>query len=165
MSLRFVTVAVSCAVALTLTGCTTRYQSAPVEKYVMPASLIAISNAQIDKEPRVLFSDGITTYMTDYRGWAEIVRYKVAGAVAKLPVANAGSKSLGVSINQIDCGGHYIADCAVSILIETGTGHREVINSGRFNGYPMDSALNKALSEVAAKVSMNGAIVDYLIKS
>nr|WP_322940823.1 hypothetical protein [Pseudomonas sp. s4] len=164
MSLKSICVVASCAAALALTGCTTRYRTAPVEQYVMPDSPVAVSNAQIDKEPRVLFSDGITTYMTDYRGWAEIVRVKVAGAVAQLPVKSPGSKSLRVSINQIDCGGHYVADCAVSIMIETGTGHREVINSGRFNGYPMDSALDKALGDVAGKVLMNSEILDYLVQ-
>lgn len=165
MSLKAVAVAVSCAVAFTLAGCTTRYQSAPVEQYSMPRSPVEVSNAQIDKEPRVLFSDGITTYMTDYRGWAEIARYKVAGAVALLPVSEAGEKKLRISINQIDCGGHYVSDCAVSILVETGSGHREVINSQRFNGYPLSAALDKALDDAAGKIRINAERLDYLVSS
>lgn len=165
MSFKAVAVIACCSVAFVLTGCTTRYQSAPVEQYSMPQSPVEVSNAQIDKEPRVLFSDGITTYMTDYRGWAEIARYKVAGAVALLPVSGEDEKKLSVSINQIDCGGHYVSDCAVSILVETGAGHREVINSQRFNGYPLSSALDKALDDAAARIRITAGLLDYLVSS
>ncbi|MHC5352355.1 hypothetical protein [Metapseudomonas furukawaii] len=164
MSLKAVAVAASCTVAIAFAGCTTRYQGAPVERYTMPTAPVEVVNAQIDKEPRVLFSDGITTYMTDYRGWAEIMRYKIASAVAGLPVTQNEKKNLSVSINQIDCGGHYVSDCSISIMVETGAGHREIINSRRFNGYPLTSAVEKALDDAAGKIRINRALMEYLLK-
>lgn len=164
MSFKILALLASCSMSLIVAGCTTRYSNAPVEKYAaFPASPVQISNAQIDTEPRVLFSDGITTIMTDYKGWAEVVRYKIAESLGRLPITPSETKSLSVSINQINCGGHYVADCAVSILIETGAGYREVVNSKRHSGYPFDSAIDKALNDVAGKVVMSNPVLDYLI--
>ncbi|WP_194939516.1 hypothetical protein, partial [Pseudomonas aeruginosa] len=76
-----------------------------------------------------------------------------------------GERCTYVLNSGIDCGGHYVSDCAVSILVETGSGHREVINSQRFNGYPLSAALDKALDDAAGKIRINAELLDYLVSS
>ncbi|WP_206483641.1 hypothetical protein [Thalassotalea sp. G2M2-11] len=151
-------------VALILSACTTRHFSAPVGEYPYSNNkAVSVVNDQLDTQERVFFSDGITTVLTDYKGWSEILISKVHNELAKMPLRNHDSKILKLSISSIICGGHYVTDCTVSAIAQIGDGYRNIISSSKFNGYPATSALDKALNDTAAKIMKDEKIVSYLL--
>lgn len=145
-------------------GCSTRHFSAPVDQYsYVRSEHVQIENAQLDTEPRMFFSDGITTITTDYKGWSEILISKIYGKINELPLNDEINKSLRISINSIMCGGHYVTDCTITALVETGSNHRKLVTSDKFNGYPASSALNKALDNTARKIVIDSEVSNYLL--
>jgi hypothetical protein len=151
-------------VLLTLTACTTRHYDAPVGEYpYSPNKNVSLINDQLDTQKRVFFSDGITTVLTDYKGWAEILISKIHGELLKLPLHENNTKKIKLSISSIMCGGHYVTDCTVSVIAQIDDGYRSLITSNEFNGYPASSALDKAMNDVAEKVIRDKSIVEYLL--
>jgi hypothetical protein len=118
--------------------------SAPIE-----IAGIRLVNDTPQAEPRNYFSDGITTYKTDYRGWTQVVINSYGVALSKVNRPSTTARSISFSIQGINCSGHYVADCSLSLLVTRSDGEKKIFSTDTYNSYPIESALRRALDAAA----------------
>ena len=145
-------------------GCSTVYIPPPQLPTRTASGTLSIKNDQVDIEPRIYFSDGISTYTTHYRGYTEVLLRAVGDRLASVKVADSATKSLSLSIQSIACTGHYIPDCTVSAVVATGNGQRRSLSGATSTGYPISSALDKAINGVAASIAGDPEVIAYLVR-
>ena len=147
MPLACISLAMLCGL---LASCATYVTPAP-NLVTVPVEIAGIQliNETPEAEPRNYFGDGITTYKTDYRGWTQVVINSYGVALSKLSRAASGPKSISFSIQGINCSGHYVADCSLSLLVTRSDGVKKIYSTDTYNGYPIDSALRSALDAAA----------------
>lgn len=122
-------------------------------------------NATPESEPRVYFGDGITTYKTDYRKWTQVVVDAYRTALRPYRAGLVADRSLSFALQSINCSGHYLADCSLSLLITRGDGVQKVFSTDKYNGYPIESALNKALNASVELALEDEATSQYIGKT
>ena len=128
------------------TSCATYFTPAPnVSETPIEVNGIRLLNDSPDNQPRIYFSDGITTYRTNFRGWTQVVVNGYGTRLAKQSRSTVQGKALSFSIQGINCSGHYVADCSLSLLVTRSDGAKKVYSTETYNGYPITSALQKAL--------------------
>lgn len=110
---------------------------------------IRLINDTPQAEPRNYFGDGITTYKTDYRGWTQVVINSYGVALSKTSRVATQPKSISFSIQGINCSGHYVADCSLSLLVTRSDGVKRIYSTDTYNSYPIESALRRALDAAA----------------
>lgn len=153
------------ACACFLTGCTTTYIAPPdVPAMTLPPGTLQLKNEQIDTEPRLYFSDGIATLTTHYRGYTEVLMRSVRERLGGLKITDPATKSLGLSIQSISCTGHYVPDCTVAAVVSTGGGLKRGYSGTKVTGYPIASALDKAINTAAATIAADPDVIAYLSK-
>lgn len=146
---------------IALASCATHTTPAPsISPKMAEVGDVRLINNTPEAEPRIYFSDGITTYKTDYRGWTQSVIDAYAPSLPTTP--RIQRLTLSFSIQAIVCSGHYVADCAVSLLVERGDGVRKIYSTPSLNGYPILSALNRALTASANLAATDIELVNYL---
>lgn len=146
-----------------LTGCATRYAPAPSDTSMHGhVGSVRLINDQADKAPRVFASDGIITTTTNYRGWADVFISRLEAKLSAIPLKSTKPKVLRVSVPSIMCTGSFLFECTFSAQIERGDGGRQIYTSPARNGYPMDSAFDKALNDSVRMVLDDDALLGYL---
>lgn len=142
-----------CAV-LTIQGCATTYIQAPTEKYLRSDTNqnLTITNKQPDKQARQFFSDGISTYVTDYPAWNDILITNIYQAIENKGLRLDGPKEIAISISSIMCGGHYASDCIASALVEYDDGTQELYTSDKITGWRAWTVMETTLNDLANKI-------------
>lgn len=151
--------------ATLLAACSTTYVAPPATRPLKTqASAFEIRNEQIDTEPRVYFSDGIATYTTHYRGWTEELARALQGRLGPGRSTEGSKRVLGLSIQSILCTGHYVPDCTITAVVTTESGYKRSVSSATYTGYPISSAMDKAINGVASAIASDIEVTGYLLK-
>jgi hypothetical protein len=154
----YVRIVILCSVLSQLFGCTTRY--ARVEPLAPISSpTVNIVNSQAKNDIRTIFTDGITTFESNYYDWNE--KLKVMVEQRFKDNGTQSYTSFALEIYSIRCGGHYIGDCEVTVALIINS-NKIRLTSDKHNGYPWGSALDKALNNVADKISKNDELLSQL---
>ena len=156
-------VIVATTLATLCSACATHITPAPkLADTPIEAKGIRLVNDSPIGEPRVYFGDGITTYKTDYRGWTQVVINAYSTQLMGKPQATSTGRSLFFSIQGINCSGHYIADCSLSLLVSSSDGAKKVFSTEKYNGYPISSALQKALDAAVALATADPELANFV---
>lgn len=151
--------------AALLAACSTTYVAPPAARPLnTQASAFEIRNEQIDTEPRVYFSDGISTYTTHYQGWTDELARALQGRLGPGRSTEGEKKVVGVSIQAILCTGHYVPDCTITAVVTTGSGYKRSVSSSTYTGYPISSAMEKAINGVASAIASDIEVTGYLLR-
>jgi hypothetical protein len=154
----YVRIVILCSVLSQLFGCTTRY--ARVEPLTPISSpTVNVVNSQAKNDIRTIFTDGITTFESNYHDWNEKLRVMVQKRFKEKGIQSDSSFSL--EIFSIRCGGHYVGDCEITVALAIHS-NKIRLNSDKHNGYPWGSALDKALNNVADKITENDELLSQL---
>lgn len=145
-------------------GCTTRNMDVP-EWPTHTAEPLQLANEQIDVGNRVIFSDGITTFKSSYVGWNDIVISEIAKKVktANTPLKIQDEK-FGVVIHSIQCTGHYVIDCDMTIGVTNDNSFKKIYNSGFVSSYPLPNAITKSINVVTDHVVADGEFMSTVYK-
>jgi hypothetical protein len=108
------------------------------------------------------FSDGITTAKTDYRGWTQSLIDAYRAELSKGRGSASAPRSVSFPIQGISCTGHYVPDCSMSLLVTRSDGVAKPLQHRRLTGYPLDSALQKALDSAVALALANGSLNKFV---
>lgn len=141
-------------------GCATHFTAAPsVRAGALSVNGVQLVNETPESQPRIYFSDGITKYKTDYRGWTQAVIDAYGAELSKqAPTASGAARSVRFSILGINCSGHYIADCSMALQVSRSDGVTNVFTTETFNGWPIPSALQKALDAGVSMALQDGSL-------
>lgn len=151
------------AALIALAGCATYYQPAPNHGALeLRVGSIRIINEQLETEPRVFFTDGITTIKTEYRGWTEVISTQFEKWLSTSAIKSPSEKTLGLSLQSITCNGHFIRSCALSLAVSRGDGTRKLYTTDTYMGYT--DALEKAVEGVVELALSDADLLDYLKK-
>ena len=146
-----------------LASCATYVTPAP-NLVTVPAEIagIRLINDSPQSEPRTYFGDGITTYKTDYRGWTQVLINSYGVALSKTSRAATQPKSISFSIQGINCSGHYVADCSLSLLVTQSDGVKRIYSTDTYNSYPIESALRRALDAAATLAFTDSSLNQFV---
>ena len=133
---------------LLLFGCTTR-QVQFVAPELSNTAPLKIKNVQDPGEFRTVMTDGITSFKGSYYQLNDRLIAKVQQSAIDNGIAS--DEPLTLRLLAVRCGGSFLGDCEMSVEVNY-KGKNVLISSDKRNGYPWQSALEKALDEVAEKV-------------
>ncbi len=149
--------------SLLLTSCAAHFTPAPAPSDApMNVNGVRLVNGNQEANPRLYFNDGITKYQTSYRGWSQSVVTRFAESMSRRRPPTGTDKTLTFSILGITCSGHYVADCSASLQVTRGDGVSKVYSTDPLNGWPLGSALDKALDASVAMVITDPDLLTYL---
>lgn len=149
---------------LYVSGCATYVIEPKVDATsVHTSNGVLLINGNTDKEPRIYFSDGITTLKARYSTWAEYLLNAYASR-AKKDKLNLG-KSIEISILSISCSGSFLTNCTVIISASTKAGQKEVFATETVYGYGAQQTTEKALDEIATMIEKSTLINDYIFQN
>lgn len=156
--------AIAAASVMLLTACTTRVHPAPdLGLDPVLSSGLKLINATPLGEPRIFFTDGITTIKTDYPRWTQVLIKKFSESIP-LTRASSTPRTISFSIQSITCTGHYVPECSISLFLERSDGVRKLYNTEALSGYPLESALNRALDMAASTVSSDPSLIKFALE-
>lgn len=146
-----------------LASCATYVTPAPnlVSAPIEIAGILLINDTP-QAEPRNYFGDGITTYKTDYRGWTQVIINSYGVALSKASRSATEGKSISFSIQGINCSGHYVTDCSLSLLVTRSDGVKKIYSTDTYNSYPIESALRRALDAAANLASTDTSLNQFV---
>jgi hypothetical protein len=155
----------SIVISVALTGCYTMVQNPQHEPVAGFVNGVKIENGVKDKSPRVFMTDGIVTLKSDYSKWTDVLisRYE---ATQKSGTGKAQpNKHLLISFQAISCGGSFVTNCMITVLVERSDGIHSVYSStDNFYGYgwkpTMDSAIDDAARKMANDPKLNKFIYE-----
>lgn len=151
------------AALLTLSACATYTTPAPaVPNATVNINRLRLVNDSPDTQPRTYFSDGITSYKTNYRGWTQEVINRLSTHLRSSGYRGEVDRLLSFSLQSMNCSGHYIADCSVSLLVSRGDGVRIIYNTDTFNGWPIATALDRALDASVSLIVADNQIKQFI---
>lgn len=147
-----------------LSGCTTVYQEAPKnESY--SSEPVTFVNAQIDTTPRVFFSDGITTLKTGYKGWVDNIISNLSMKINNVETNRTlESASFEISLHAIQCTGHYVPECNMTVYLTDNENYKKVFTSGEVNSYPVQNSMNKAINVTTDKIMADNEFLQLIYK-
>ncbi len=135
------------AAVVALGGCATRVVPGPdVRVEAISRANLEIVNSTPQGEPRMIFSDGITSAKSDYQKWGQVIVQRLADAIPG-SIGTSKAKSIRVSLQSINCTGHYVPECAVSVFVERSDGVNKMYTTDALNGYPFDNSIQRAMNE------------------
>lgn len=144
-------------------GCTTHFTPAPsVRLAPLTVNGVQLLNATPESQPRIYFSDGITKYSTDYRGWTQSVIESYGAVLARTGAPAGRARAVSFAILGINCSGHYVADCSMSLQVSQAEGVSRVYTTATFNGWPISSALHKAI-EAGVSLALNDVSLNAFV--
>lgn len=156
---------INISACLFITSCATYVTPAPTLVSVpIEINSIRLINDTPEAGPRTYFGDGITTYKTDYRGWTQVIINSYGVALSQKSRLSNSKKYVSFSIQGINCSGHYVADCSTSLLVTQSDGVKKIYSTDTYNGYPIESALQRAL-DAAAMLALTDPVLNQFVEN
>lgn len=142
-----------------LSSCVTHHINAPAPEPVKNRT-VAIENGQLGTGDRVIGTDGFATQYSDYHEWAEYIITKLENQLSHQNITSA--KQLSLEIEDINCGGHFVADCQITLVLRS-SDYKKLYTGERKNGYPYSAAREKAIDSVIDKISGDPELIKWLV--